>query len=110
MPRSPRLSKRNLYHSVLDEAELLDFQRAVNLEGLDDEIAILRLQIKALLAEEGAPDLDHLIKATNALARLVSTRFNISKHDKKGIKEAIGNVLKEIALPLGIDIATGIKK
>lgn len=101
MPRS-KLSKRNLYHSALDEAELLDFQRAINLEGLDDEIAILRLQIKALLAEEGAPDLDQLIKATNTLARLVATRFNISKHDKKGIKEAIGNVLRDIAVPLGL--------
>ncbi|MCD6300274.1 MAG: hypothetical protein J7L78_03785, partial [Dehalococcoidales bacterium] len=94
------------YRSALDEAELLDFQRAVNLEGLDDEIAILRLQIKALLAEDGAPNLDQLIKATNALARLVSTRYHITKHDKKGIKDAIGNVLRDIAVPLGLGIAT----
>jgi hypothetical protein len=90
------------YASVLDEAEALDVQRAVNLEGLDDEIALLRLQIKRIIAWEGAPDLDQLAKVTNALARLVATRYNISKHDRKGIKDAIGNVLRDIALPLGI--------
>ncbi len=108
--KSSRLSKRNLYHSALDEAERLDFQRAVDLEGLDDEIAILRLQIKALLQEEGSPDLDQLVKVTNALARLVSTRYNISKHDKKGIKDAIGNVLRDIAVPLGISAGTKLLK
>lgn len=98
---SPR-SLAKFYASVLDEAEALDFQRAVNLEGLDDEIALLRLQIKRIIARQGAPDLDQLTKVTNALARLVATRYNISKHDKKGIKEAIGNVLRDIAIPLGV--------
>lgn len=102
MAKSQRPSRSKLYQSALDEAELLDFQRAINLEGVDDEIAIIRLQVKALLIEDGAPDLDQLIKATNALARLIATRYNISKRDRKGIKEAIGNVLRDIAVPLGI--------
>jgi hypothetical protein len=99
-PSPRRLAK--FYASALDEAEALDFQVAVSMEGLDDEIALLRLQIKALLGEGDTPHLDQLIKATNALARLVATRYNISKHDKKGIKEAIGNVLRDIAIPLGV--------
>ena len=48
--------------------------------------------------------------ATNTLVRLVRTRYNISKEDRKGLKEAIGNVLKEVALPLGIGIGTGLTK
>ena len=50
------------------------------------------------------------MQVTDTLARLVRVKYNISKKDKKGLKEAIGNVLKDIALPLGIGIGTTINK
>ena len=50
------------------------------------------------------------MQATNTLARLIRTRFNISKKDKKGLKEAITNVLRDVALPLGIGIGASIKR
>ncbi|GAI30587.1 unnamed protein product [marine sediment metagenome] len=50
------------------------------------------------------------MQATNTLAGLVKTRYNISKEQRKGLKEAIGNVLKDIAIPLGIGVATSINK
>ena len=51
-----------------------------------------------------------IMQATNTLARLVRTRYSISKEDKKGLKEAISNVLRDIALPLGIGIGATISK
>jgi hypothetical protein len=36
------------------------------------------------------------------IARLVTTRYNISKEQKKSLKEAITKVLTEIAIPLGV--------
>jgi len=51
-----------------------------------------------------------IMQATNTLARLVRTRYNISKEDKKGLKEAIANVLRDVALPLGIGIGTNLNK
>ena len=93
--------KHGFYSMVLDEEEQLDFEQATLVEGLDDEIAMLRVRIKSVLRHD--PDNMKLIaQATNALARLVSTRYNISKDDKNGLKEAINNVLKDVALPLGI--------
>jgi len=101
--------KHGFYSKVLDEAEQLDLELATGVEGIDDEIALLRVKIKSILAHE--PDNVKLImQATNALARLVRVKYNISKKDKKGLKEAIGNVLKDIALPLGIGIGTTINK
>jgi hypothetical protein len=50
------------------------------------------------------------MQATNTLAKLLRTRYNISKGDKKGLKEAIVNVLKDVALPLGIGIGTAFDK
>jgi hypothetical protein len=43
----------------------------------------------------------HLRLATT-IARLVTTRYNISKEQKKSLREAITKVLTEIAVPLGI--------
>ncbi|MDI6814488.1 MAG: hypothetical protein QMC90_00145 [Dehalococcoidales bacterium] len=103
--------KRSFYDKVFDEAERLDFELASGVNGIDDEIALLRVTIKSILGDGGDPKkLKLLVDATNALERLVRTRYKISKEQKKGFKEAIGNVLKDIALPLGIGIGATINK
>ena len=101
--------KHGFYSRVLDEAEQLDFELATGVEGIDDEIALLRVKIKTIL-ENDPENIKLIMQATNALARLVRTRYNISKEDKKGLKEAIGNVLRDIALPLGIGIGATLNK
>ena len=101
--------KHGFYSRVLDEAEQRDFELATGVDGLDDEIALLRVKIKSLLEKD--PDNIRLVMlATHALARLVRTRYNISKEDRKGLKEAIGNVLREIAVPLGIGIGAALER
>ncbi len=108
MKKSP--NPPSLYQSALDKAEALDFKVALNTEGLDNEIALLRIQIKALLVQDDTLTLKDLTLATTALARLVVARYHISKSDRKGIKEAIGNVLRDIALPLGISAGSRLLK
>ena len=95
--------RRGFYSEALDEAEQLDLELARDVEGIDDEIAVLRVKIKSLLDRD--PDNIRLImEATNTLARLVSTRFRITGEQKKSLTEAIANVLKGIAVPLGMKI------
>ena len=101
--------KHGFYSKVLDEAERLDFELATGVEGIDDEIALLRVKIKSLL-ERDPENIKLIMQASNTLARLIRTRYKISKEDKKGLKEAIGNVLRDVALPLGIGIGATINK
>jgi len=101
--------KHGFYSKVLDEAEELDFELATGVEGIDDEIALLRVKIKSLLTYD-PENIKLIMQATNTLARLVRTRYNISREDKKGLKEAIANVLRDVALPLGIGIGTIFNK
>ena len=101
--------KHGFYSKVLDEAERLDFELASGVEGIDDEIALLRVKIKSIL-ENDPENIKLIMRATNALERLIRTRYNISKEDKKGLKEAIGNVLRDVALPLGIGIGATLNK
>jgi hypothetical protein len=100
--------KSGFYSRVLDEAERLDFELASGVEGIDDEIALLRVKIKSLLENE-PENIRLIMQVTNALERLVRTRYNISKEQRKGLKEAIGNVIKDIAIPLGIKLGSGLK-
>jgi len=101
--------KHGFYSKVLDEAERLDLELASGVEGIDDEIALLRVKIKSIL-EHDPENIRLIMEATNTLAKLVKTRYNITKEQKKGLKEAIGNVLRDVALPLGIGIGVTINK
>jgi len=101
--------KHGFYAKVLDEAEQLDFELATGVEGIDGEIALLRVKIKSILKND-PENIKLITQTTDALARLVRTRYNISKEDKKGLKEAIGNVLRDVALPLGIGIGATFNK
>ena len=93
--------KHAFYSRVLDDAEKLDLELAHDVEGLDNEIALLRVKIKSLL-EKDPENVKLIMEATNILARLVKTRYNITREQQKGLTEAIAQVLKEVAIPLGI--------
>ena len=97
------------YSKVLDEEEKLRFKHAVEIEGLDREIALLRVKIESLVARD--PENINLIsQAVNSLARMVSTKHNIGKNDKNKIREGAENVLKNIGVPLGIGVMQFLKK
>ena len=101
--------KHGFYSRMLDEREQRDFKMASNVNGVDDEIALLRVKIKSVLLHD-PENIKLIMRATNTLERLIRTRYNISRDQKPGLKEAIGNVLKDVAIPLGIDIFTMLKK
>lgn len=95
--------RQGFYSKVLDEAEKLSLEEARDIEGLDEEIAMLRVKLRELI--ENDPDkFDLHLKVTNTIARLVGIRYNIGKEQKKSLKEAITKVLTEIAIPLGVKI------
>lgn len=99
-------SSRGFYSRALDEAEKLELEEASHIEGIDEEIALLRVKLRELL-EEQPERIDLHFEAANIIARLVRTRYQITKEQKKSLKEAIQKVLTEVAVPLGVGI--GIK-
>ena len=104
---SERSNPRGFYRRALDEAEKIELEEASQIEGIDEEIALLRVKLRRLV--ENQPDrIDLHFAAANTIARLVKTRYQISKEQKKSLREAITKVLAEIAVPLGIGI--GISK
>ena len=101
--------KHGFYSHALTEAETVDLEEAALIEGIDQEIAFLRMKLKELAEHE--PDrIDLHLEAANTIARLVRTRYQISGEQKTSLKEAIHKVLADVAFPLGIGIGTGIAR
>jgi hypothetical protein len=93
--------RRVFYGQALNEAERLELEEARGVEGIDEEIAILRVKLRELIV--AAPEkFDLHLKLATTIARLVSTRYSITKEQKKSLREAITKVLTEIAIPLGV--------
>ncbi len=98
--------KHGFYSRALTEAERLELDELRELEGVDDEIALIRWKLRQLI--ENNPDrIDLQLEAANMIARLVRTRYQISKEEKKSLKEAIQKVLTDVAVPLGIGVGIG---
>src|SRR4030065_1987858 len=75
------------YGKTLDEAEKLELEEARGIEGIDEEIAILRVKLRELILAK--PErLDLHLKVATAIARLVTTRYNITREQKKSLREA----------------------
>jgi len=107
-PGNQNARKHGFYSRALTEAEKLEMEEAGYVEGIDEEIALLRIKLRQLVENE--PDRIELhLEAANTIARLVRTRYQISKEQKKSLKDAITKVLTEVAAPLGIGIRIATK-
>lgn len=107
-PANQNARKHGFYSRALTEAEKLQIEEAAEIDGLDQEIALLRIKLRQLVQD--SPDrIDLHLEAASTLARLVRTRYQISKEQKQSLKEAITKVLTEVAAPLGIAVNIGMK-
>jgi hypothetical protein len=95
--------KKCFYDKVLAGAEKLDFQTASGIEGIDDEITLLRVKILAIV-ENDPENIKLLMAATNMLARLVKIRYSMNKKQEKSLGESIRKIITEIGVPLGVAV------
>ena len=101
--------KHGFYSRVLTEAEQVELESASMVEGIDQEITFLRFKLKQL-AEQHPDRVDLQLEAANTISRLIRTHYQITKEQKKTLKESIQKVLTDVAVPLGIGIAIGTRK
>ncbi len=74
--------KHGFYSQVLDESEKLQLEEARGVDGVDEEIAILRVKLRTLIDKQ--PDrFDLHLEAANTIARLVRTRYSITREQNK---------------------------
>jgi hypothetical protein len=95
--------KHGFYSNVLDDRQREEYENAILVEGLDAEIALMRVKIMSLI-ENDPHNIKLISQALNALERLIKTKYDIDKDDKHSIWTAVETVLKNVALPLGFTL------
>jgi hypothetical protein len=92
--------KHGFYSRFLDKTERQNIIDASSMEGIDEEIAILRVKLLSVLAKD-PENISLILRAVETLARLLRIKYHLRKFDGNQLQTAIGNVIREIALPIG---------
>jgi len=100
--------KHDFYAKILNNAERFDFHDATGIEGIDDEIALIRLEIKKSISGADERNLLLLVKAAGALEKLIRTRYQISAANRKGLKEALVDAVEKVLVPMGVTIGSAV--
>ena len=103
-PKRPRrVSKRNFYtYASLTEAERIELKKAAKVEDLGDEIAMLRVRLKAAL-EKPDEDLGLIVRGMETLIKAVAAQYRLSPRSKKDLSDnfpAVFNSLGDHILPV----------
>lgn len=99
-------TKKGFYAQALSEAERVLLPGAREIEGLDEEIALLRVKLSTAMAEH--PDnMPLMLRAVDLLVKAVAAEYRLSKKSQDNLVEAIDGVLKEIGAALFSNFAEG---
>jgi hypothetical protein len=92
--------KHGYYSRALNPAEQSDFRLAAGLEGISEEIALLRFQIKKAVTSGDIKNLTPLSKVAFALEKLIRTNHRFFLERQNRLQDAFKSVIKDILLPL----------
>jgi hypothetical protein len=108
-PKNTSFPDNGFYAPALRQEERDRLPLARQLEGLDEEIALLRVRL-ASMAREQPEDMDTLIKGVGMLVRAVATKYRLSKKAEDDLYQSMLGVLRGIGdalLPEGFDGGAG---
>jgi len=106
-PGNRNALKRGYYSRIFNREEKRDFCSAGDVQGIDEEIALLRHVIKTAASAKDDKNLSILVRATNALNRLIRTRQNLQGRYSH-LSEAIQKVVEEVLVPMNANIGHNI--
>ena len=86
---------RGFYDSALSETERILLPEAMEMEGLEEEIALLRVKLNSVVAQQ-PENMALVLKGIAMLTKAVATKYRLSKEAKENLADAIDSVLKEI--------------
>ena len=97
--KTTETSVKDFYADVLSEANRARLENARALEGIDEEIAMLRIRLRDMMAAN--PENVHLIfKGMEMLSKTVSTRYKLSPKSQNDLTDSIAGVINGIGREL----------
>jgi hypothetical protein len=86
---------RDFYGSALDAAERIELEEASEIEGLDEEIAVLRMKLREVLSER-PEDLQLMLRGIDLLVKAVSARYRLSKQAEENLADSLAGVIRGV--------------
>ena len=100
-PGNTNAVKSGFYSRQVSPSNESHYREALNVEGLHEEIALLRVLI-AHQIEEGA-DTGEISKGMEILVRAVSAQYRMSQKAKDSLTNAISDVLERLGGQMGLE-------
>ena len=95
------LEAAGFYEEALTEAERLRLPKAQGVEGIDDEIALLRVRLLSY-AQEHPENLEALMRGVALLTRAAAVRYRLSPKSQQDLTESIIGVVQGLGGSMGI--------
>jgi len=113
-PGNQNARKHGFYARKLTGVEKYALRHASEIEGIDQEIALMRVKIQSSISNS-SDNLKTITMATETLGRLLRTKLRLSpKEDqKKAMEQVVRNAMTSIAGPMGLleaDVKDYIRK
>lgn len=96
----------NFYAGVLDRAERARLDEAAAIEGLDDEVALLRVRLRTAV-ERRPEDYALMLKGIALLVRAVAARYRLSPKARQDLAESLAATIEQIGAALFPDTMEG---
>ena len=89
------------YEAALTEAERMRLPSARDVEGFDEELALLRTRL--FTAAQVWPErVDLLMKSVGALVRVAAVRYRMSAQSQDDLAESLAGVINSIGAAVGL--------
>lgn len=93
------------YQDMFRGQEKQHYLQALEIEDIDGEIAILRLELANLIANDPG-NIKLQVKLISAIAKLVKIRASNNEKAEDRFKAAVENVINNVIVPLGLTQTT----
>ena len=94
--------RKGFYEAALTEAERMRLPEARELEGIDEEIAVLRVRLYSAMAERPVR-LKLVLQGMAMLVRLTALRYRMSEKSQEDLSESLAGVVSSIGAALGLE-------
>ncbi len=91
--------KHGFYARSLNPTEICEFWNIVNTEGLEPEVAALRVKLRSVI-EHDPCNRRVLREASKLIARWYSSKYRLNKTDSSAIKKLVWGILQNYLNPL----------
>ncbi|MDO8716064.1 MAG: hypothetical protein Q7J73_04580 [Dehalococcoidales bacterium] len=100
-PGNQNSRTHGFYSRFLDPETSKDIQQVTMLNGVDEEVALLRHKILSVVAND-PKNLEVFLRAFNAMARLTRTRQGLKQYDNRKMSKAVAYILRDTASLVGL--------